>query len=666
MNPRRGVATQDHFKPTRRPNVPQLHHQPRRWLGWTSLLAAAALVAACGGDDGEPDTALPDFGPNVLIVDPSMRVEDINTKLQALAARSDGFDGSRSAVYFMPGTYGSEAGRFDPATATGHIDSPVGFMMTVQGLGAAPGDVTINGNLRVGAFQVDALGTFWRSLANLTIVPIQADEPAFTLRWNTSQASSLRRVHVAGHLDLSGGISFGSYMANSQVEGELRYGSGWEADRNPPVTGGVEQGPAQYLIRDGAVGSVVGRQVHMVLSGVAGAPAGAFAPGDKTTQATTAVSRDAPFVYVEGQRFKVFVPAVARNTSGVHWGTAAGDGRSLPISDFFIAKPEHTAATLNAALAQGRHLLLTPGVYRVEQPIRVTRANTVVLGMGLATLTPTTGTAAIAVDDVPGVVLASLMVDANTPRSELLVQVGPDGAQAGDATNPTSLIDVYVRIGGSFAGSVGTAVVVNQGHVVIDHTWIWRADHGNDGTTGWSVNTADHALVVNGSDVSAVALFAEHFQKTQVVWNGERGRTVFMQCEPPLRPALAGGMDERQRKRLPLLPGRRRPDHARGRRADQLGAVLRHVWPAPQPGLCAQRHQGACRGGRALHQHDGGPDLRSRRLRERLQRSRRPGRPHRPGIVRRRSRLHPPGAQLSLVTLCSPRLRPRLSVRPFA
>ncbi len=233
--------------------MPQLHHQPRRWLGWTSLLAAAALVAACGGDDGEPDTALPDFGPNVTIFDPSMRVEDINARLQALATRSDGFDESRSAVYFMPGPYGSEAGRLDPATATGHVDSPVGFMMTVQGLGASPDEVTINGNLRVGAFQVDALGTFWRSLSNLKIAPIQADEPAFTLRWNTSQASSLRRVRVAGHLDLSGGISFGSYVANSQVEGELRYGSGWEADRNPPVTGGVEQGPAQYLVRDGAV-----------------------------------------------------------------------------------------------------------------------------------------------------------------------------------------------------------------------------------------------------------------------------------------------------------------------------------------------------------------------------------------------------------------------------
>lgn len=510
----------------------------RRYSGAAALLAAT-LLSACGGsgDDAPPIATRPDFGPNVTIFEPTMGVDAINTKLRALAAQSDGFDDKRSAVYFMPGTYGSDAGRFLPAAATGHVDSPVGFMMTVQGLGATPDAVTLNGNLRVGGLQADSLATFWRSLANLKIQPIQADMPASTMRWNTSQASSLRRVHVAGHLDLTGGVSFGSYMANSRVEGELRFGAGWEGDRNPPVTGTVEGGPAQFMVRDGAVGAVQGREVSLVFSGVEGAPPGAFAPGDKTVLAATTVSRDAPFLYVDNQQqFKVFVPAVARNTRGVHWGTAASDGQSLPITDFFIGRPEHSAATLNAALQDGKHLLLTPGVYRIDQAIRVQRANTVVLGMGLATLTPTMGNAAITVDDVPGVVLASLVVDANTTRSDVLVQVGTESGRAGDAANPSSLIDVYVRVGGPSAGRVGTAVVVQQNHVVIDHTWIWRGDHGNAGTTGWDINTADHALVVNGNDVNAVALFAEHFQKTQVLWNGERGRTVFMECEPPYDP----------------------------------------------------------------------------------------------------------------------------------
>jgi hypothetical protein len=40
-------------------------------------------------------------------------------------------------------------------------------------------------------------------------------------------------------------------------------------------------------------------------------------------------------------------------------------------------------------------------------------------------------------------------------------------------------------------------------------------------------------VVVNGDDVTATGLFVEHYQKYNVVWNGERGRTVFFQNELP-------------------------------------------------------------------------------------------------------------------------------------
>ena len=61
--------------------------------------------------------------------------------------------------------------------------------------------------------------------------------------------------------------------------------------------------------------------------------------------------------------------------------------------------------------------------------------------------------------------------------------------------------------------------------------WLWRADHGAG--VGWSVNTADTGLVVNGNDVTMYGLFVEHFQKYQTIWNGERGRTYFYQNEFP-------------------------------------------------------------------------------------------------------------------------------------
>ena len=72
-------------------------------------------------------------------------------------------------------------------------------------------------------------------------------------------------------------------------------------------------------------------------------------------------------------------------------------------------------------------------------------------------------------------------------------------------------------------------MVVNSNHTIVDHTWVWRADHG-DGV-GWETNRADYGVVVNGDDVLATGLFVEHFNKYDVQWNGERGRTVFFQNE---------------------------------------------------------------------------------------------------------------------------------------
>ncbi len=453
-----------------------------------------------------------------------MSVSQINTKLTAAAAASTGFDEKRTAVYFMPGTYGT-------AASGQSINSTVGFAMAVQGLGASPDDVTINGNLRVGAKGQNALATFWRSLANVKIHPIESDEDAGTMRWSTSQASPVRRVHIEGNLDLTGGQSFGSFIANSVVSGEVRAGFLWTEDAAKK-----EQGQAQYYMRDSEIGSWQGRGADTVLSGVKGAPQTAFAPGDKTSLPTTPVSREVPFLYSDGKNYRVFVPNARVDATGVAWGTTDKDGVSLRMSTFFIAKPTDTASVINGALAQGKNLILTPGVYKVDQPIHITRANTVVMGMGFATITPTKGTAAVQVDDVPGVVLASFMVDANTAKSEVLMQIGPANAHQGNASNPTTLNDVFIRVGGSYRGLAGTSLEINQNHVLVDHTWLWRGDHGNSGTTGWTVSTSDQGMVVNGDNVTVLGLYVEHHQKSQVVWNGNGGRTIFMECEAPYDP----------------------------------------------------------------------------------------------------------------------------------
>jgi hypothetical protein len=93
---------------------------------------------------------------------------------------------------------------------------------------------------------------------------------------------------------------------------------------------------------------------------------------------------------------------------------------------------------------------------------------------------------------------------------------------------------VFFRIGGAAAGKATFSLVVNSNNVILDDIWGWRADHGNG--VGWTVNTADTGLVVNGDNVTAYGLFIEHYQRYEVIWNGNGGTDIFLQNEMPYDP----------------------------------------------------------------------------------------------------------------------------------
>ena len=75
--------------------------------------------------------------------------------------------------------------------------------------------------------------------------------------------------------------------------------------------------------------------------------------------------------------------------------------------------------------------------------------------------------------------------------------------------------------------------------MLIDHTWVWRADHGVEGLTDterWTTNIGRNGVVVNGDHVTANGLFVEHFQQYNTVWNGDDGTTILYQNELPYDP----------------------------------------------------------------------------------------------------------------------------------
>src|SRR5207245_1551782 len=107
---------------------------------------------------------------------------------------------------------------------------------------------------------------------------------------------------------------------------------------------------------------------NMVFSGVVGAPAQSFPNPPYTVVPQSPVTREKPYLYVDSSgAYRVFVPALRQNSQGTTWSGGATAGSSIPLSQFYVAKPGDSAATLNAALSQGLNLLFTPGVYHLNQ-----------------------------------------------------------------------------------------------------------------------------------------------------------------------------------------------------------------------------------------------------------------------------------------------------------
>jgi hypothetical protein len=447
------------------------------------------------------------LGPNVLVFDPSMGDAAIQAQVDAVFAtqQSNQFGTERFALAFRPGSY--------------NVDINVGFYTHVLGLGDSPDDVVINGHVTVDAQWLQGNGTqnFWRAAENLSIVPPDGLE-----RWAVAQAGPMRRVHVRGNMTLwpsppGNQWSSGGFLADSVVDGNVESGS-----------------QQQWLSRNDTFGSWTGSNWNMVFVGVQGAPAQSFPTPPYTTVDTTPVVREKPFLTVDRHgAYHVFVPALRRGSTGTTWAHGRAQGRSIPLSDFHVAHPGESAASIDLALALGKHLLLTPGVYRIDTPLHVTRPGTVVLGLGLATLQSTRGNTVLEVADVDGVSIAGVLFEAASAHTPVLLQVGRGTTRRRHTADPTALFDVYARIGGALAGGAGTSVQIDSNDVILDNLWLWRADHGLDGTVGWSVNPADTGILVNGDHVTAYALAVEHYQKYEVLWQGNHGATYFFQNEHP-------------------------------------------------------------------------------------------------------------------------------------
>ena len=445
------------------------------------------------------------LGENVFVFDPSMNMKDIQAVIDTIFNRQTGrkgeFTTGRYAFLFMPGRY--------------DLDIRIDYYMQILGLGKTPDDVVIHGAVRSNTTMWNSvLCNFWRAVENLAIEPAKD-----TMVWGVSQAAPLRRVHVKGNLQLfDKGYASGGFLADSEIDGV--------------ISSGPQQ---QWFTRNSRMKSWTGSNWNMMFMGVAGAPEENFAPGAYTTIEKVPLVREKPYLAYDTKGFCVKVPPLKENSSSYGWSSNNGQDKTVYFDNFYVVQPgDDNSDVINRALAIGKNILLTPGRYYLKESLKIKNPGTIMMGIGLATLIPVNGNPAVEIADIGGVSVCGLTIDAGPRFSDILFQAGEPGSSQSHVKNPTFLYDLFFRVGGPARGAAGSCLVINSNDVYIDHTWLWRADHGNG--VAWNSNMAANGLVVNGNNVTVYGLFNEHFQEYQTLWNGNNGRVYFYQSEMPYDP----------------------------------------------------------------------------------------------------------------------------------
>lgn len=476
-----------------------------------------AAVSADGIVSEQSEAMAPDiklFGDTLHLYSPTDDVDTINSQIKAISdvqmkASLSEFTDNRYAIVFKPGDYNINTVN-------------IGFYTQVLGLGKTPYETKIR-NINVDKNEsANVLINFWRGIENLYV---EAGNAATDVKYGASQAAPMRRLYVNGRLNLddTGTEASGGFLADTYVTGQ---------------TGSTSQ--QQFFVRNTHMtNGWFDSCWNMLFVGCYNAPISTTDWANTnykayTTVDQTPVVREKPFLYVDDNgEYEVFVPGLRKDASDISWSqNDMGTGKSIHLNDFYVAKADSdNAETLNAALQAGKHLLFTPGIYEIEKPLEVTNPDTVILGLGLATLICRNTDTAIRVADVDGVSVAGLIIEAGAQGSDTLVEVGAENSDADHSENPVLLSDLFFRVGGTRIGKTEKCLEINSNDVIGDHFWIWRADHGAG--ANWSESTAKNGLVVNGDDVTVYGLFVEHFQQYQTLWNGENGKTYFYQSELP-------------------------------------------------------------------------------------------------------------------------------------
>jgi len=394
----------------------------------------------------------------------------------------------------------------------------VGYYTSIMGVGKTRADVTVSSVYALDLYADGGGGgatqNFWRSVEGLT-------STAESNMWATSQACPMRRMALEGNLRLSDtgptSWSSGGFLADVHIKGGVTCGTQQQFFfRNTEFDEGTDCGG---LINGAYVGTL---------------NEGEQDPTHVTQIQSLELMAEKPFLVEDYGQWHIAVPNYRTSSSGIGDDTNVAQ---IPMDDVHVAKDGDSASTINAAIQGKKALLLTPGFYALEEAIRVSNPNFVVLGIGYPTLVANGGSALVIEESATDVRIAAILIDAGVPvgassAPALLHWQGVGGV----------LSDIFTRVGafayerGSKESCMATRtdahLQLDGDNVIVDNTWLWHADHDDCNTASDNCDSG-YGLLVQGSGVSVYDLKVEHVYKDHVYWKGENGKMIFLQEELP-------------------------------------------------------------------------------------------------------------------------------------
>jgi len=470
----------------------------------------------------------------VYVFDESIKDADIQEQIDAVSKDVTGyfpgenngqFSKNRVALLFKPGQY--------------HVNINIGYYMTVMGLGPTPNDTIINGDVHVRASSqrrvVGSLNDFWRGASNLTIKPDSSH-----LIWACSQATYFRRIIVVGDVHLfeddtgqynpydstTEGAPFasGGYMSNCQITGHIECASQQQYCFRNVTTGAPTSGGVWNIVFIGCNNPDVDKC------------SGGGLEARSVVQRTPRI-REPPFLGIQNNQWVIFRPELRHDSIGHDFTVPP----AVLIDDktVYVTNPSDSAEKINKQLSQGKHLIISPGIYSLDKALLIQKPNTVVISLGFATLVAAQGNACVKVQDgLDGVQLVGIFTQAGSQTSKTLLEWGTKKGQGETSKNPGCLYDSFARVGGPDTSPVHTEnmAIINSNFVIGDNAWFWLADHTYNGENtgsgiGWGKNKCDHAIQINGDSVTYYGLMCEHTDQDLTVWRGDYGECYMYQSE---------------------------------------------------------------------------------------------------------------------------------------